>query len=154
MEPPESDRRRDHQPSTRPRWLRLRRAFGFLDITENSSDTLQIARADVGQRHVPRGPLQQPRAETVLQRRNQPRHARRRQPEFARRRRKTLKVGHRDKGLHGVDAIHGIISYIAMMKCQSRVLFQLCKPPSWLAKSTAAPPWLTGGFPMSDIHSY
>ena len=76
MEAPESDRRRHHQPSARPRPLRLRRAFGFLDIGEYPSDTFQIARADVGQRDLPRGPLQQPRAETILQRRNQPRHAR------------------------------------------------------------------------------
>jgi hypothetical protein len=34
-----------------------------------------------------------------------------------------VEVGHRDKGLHGVDAIHGIISYIAMIKCQSGGLF-------------------------------
>src|SRR6266702_1522834 len=154
MEPSESDRRRDHQPSARPRSLRLRRAFGFLDIGENPSDTLQVARADVGQRHLPRGPLQQPRAETILQRRNQPRHARRRQPEFTGRRRKTLEVGHRDKGLHGVDAIHVIISYTAMMKCQSGGLFKSGKGPSSLVRRTGAPPRLSGDFPMSDIHSY
>ena len=49
----------------------------------------QIARADIGQRHRARGSLQQPRAEAILQRRDQPRHAGRRQPQFARRRRET-----------------------------------------------------------------
>ena len=115
----ETDRGRDRQPPARPRAFALDRAFGFLDIGEDAPDPLEIARADIGQRHRPRGPLQQPRAETVLQRRDQPRHARRRQPQLARRRRKTPEVGDGDKGLHGVDAIHGIISYIAMMKCQS-----------------------------------
>src|SRR6266550_1633669 len=109
MEAPESDRRRDHQPSARPRSLRLRRAFGFLDIGEYPSDTFQIARADVGQR---------------------------------------------DKGLHGVDAIHGIISYIAIMKCQSGGLSKFRESPSWLEKTTALPPWPFRSSLMSDIHSY
>ena len=118
MEAPESDRRRDHEPSARLRALALGRALGFLDISEDASCALQIACADIGQRHAPRRPLQQPRAETILQRRDHPRYTRGRQPELARRRRKTLEVGHRHEGLHGVDTIHGIISTIAMMKCQ------------------------------------
>jgi hypothetical protein len=130
----ESDRRRHHQPPARPDTFALGSPLGFLDIGENTACALQIAGADIGQRHLPRGPLQQPRAETLLQRRDQPRHARGRQPKLARRRRKTLEVGHRDKGLHGVDAIHGIISYIAMMKCQSGRLFKLWREPSWGVK--------------------
>ena len=98
--------------------------FGLLDIGENATRAFQIAGADVGQRDRPRGPLQQPRAEAILQRRNQPGHAGGRQPELARRRGKTLEVGHRDKGLHGVDAIHNIISYAATMKCQYDGLFK------------------------------
>ena len=90
--------------------LRLRGNFGFLDIGEDAAGALQIARADIGQRHRARGPLQQPRAETILQRRDQPGHAGWRQAEFAGGRRKALEVGDRDKGGHGVDAIHGIIS--------------------------------------------
>jgi len=66
MEAPESDRRRDHQPSTRPRALAFGRTLGLLDIGENAPDTLQIPRADIGQRDLPRGPLQQPGAETIL----------------------------------------------------------------------------------------
>jgi hypothetical protein len=50
------------------------------------------------------------RAPPLLQRRDQPRYARGRQAKFARRRRKTLQVGHRGKGLHGVDTVHGIVS--------------------------------------------
>jgi hypothetical protein len=119
VETPESDGRRDHEPSARPRAFALGRAFGFLDITENTAGALQIAGADIGQRHRSRGPLQKPRAEAILQRRHQPRHRRRRQAELASRRRKTPEIGDGDEGLHGVDAIHGIISYIAIMKCQS-----------------------------------
>ena len=120
MEASEAHRRGDHQPSARQRALALGGAFGLLDITENAPHPLQVARADIGQRDLPCGPLQQPRAKAFLQRRNQPRHRRRRQPELARRRRKPLQVGDRDKGLHGVEAIHGFISYTAMMKCQCR----------------------------------
>src|SRR6476659_10070346 len=153
MEAAESDRRRDHQPAARPRPLRLCRAFGFLDIGENPPDPFPVARADVGQRHLPRGPLQQPRAQTFLQRRNQPRHARGRQPEFARGRRKPLKVGHRDKGLHGVDAIHGIVSYLAMMKCQSGRLFKFRKGPHYGTRARASSPAFRN-LPMSDTHTY
>ena len=76
MEAAEADRRGDHQPSARQRALALGGAFGFLDIAENAPHPLQIARADIGQRHLPGGPLQQPRAEALLQRRDQPRHRR------------------------------------------------------------------------------
>jgi len=38
----------------------------------------------------------------------------------------------RDKGLHGVDAIHGIISYIAIMKCQLSGLLKFLECPRWL----------------------
>ena len=74
MKAAESDRRRDHQPPARPRPFGLGRAFGFLDIGKDAPDALQIARADIGQRHRSRGPLQQPRTETIFQRRDQPRH--------------------------------------------------------------------------------
>src|SRR5258708_12932752 len=47
MEAPESDRRRDHQPSPRPRPLPLPRAFAFLAIPETPPDPFQVARADV-----------------------------------------------------------------------------------------------------------
>ena len=149
MEAAKANRRRDHQPSTRPRPFALRRTFGLLDIGEDAPDTFQIARADIGQRHRARGPLQQPRPETILQRRHQPCDRRRRQPQSARRRRKTPEVGHRDKGLHGIQAIHGIISYLAIMKCQSRGLFKFrkgsfCEHGGRLAHRT----WRS---PMSDI---
>src|SRR5229473_2833085 len=92
----------------------------------------------------------------ILQRRNQPGNARGRQPEFARRRCKTLEVSHRDKGLHGVDAIHGIISYIAIMKCQSGRLFKFRKGPSWgrARARLAAPRRTSKDSPMSDTHTY
>ena len=77
MEAPEADRRGSHQPSTRQRALALGGAFGLLDIAENAPHPLQVARADIGQRDLPGGPLQQPRAKAVLQRCNQPRHGRR-----------------------------------------------------------------------------
>ena len=50
------------------------------------------------------------RAETILQRRDQPRQPGRRDPEFARRRREPPEIGDGDKGLHGVDTVHGTIS--------------------------------------------
>ena len=106
MKPAEADRGGNHQPSARPGALALGRAFGLLDIGEDAAGALQIARAGIGQRHRPRGPLQQPRAETVLQRRDQPRHARWRQAEFSRGRGEALQVGDGDKGLHGVDTVH------------------------------------------------
>src|SRR5439155_1337391 len=56
-------RRRNHQPAARPRPLSLGRAFGFLDIGEDAPGALEIAGPDIGQRHGPRRPLQQPRAE-------------------------------------------------------------------------------------------
>jgi hypothetical protein len=119
MKATETDRRRNHQPPNWPGALALGRALGFLDIDEDAPDPLQIACAGVGQRHLPRGPLQQPRAEAFLQGRDQPGHARRRQPELARGRGKTLEIRDCDKGLHGVEAIHLTISYPATMKCQS-----------------------------------
>jgi len=115
------------QPAARPRPLSLGRAFGFLDIGEDAPGALEIAGPDIGQRHGPRRPLQQPRAETLFQRRDQPRHRRGRQAELARRGRKTLEVGDSDKGLHGVDAVHSIIAYPAMMKCQSGRLLKFRK---------------------------
>src|SRR6202040_3252538 len=90
----------------------------------------------------------------ILECRHQPRHARRRDAEFTGRRRKPLKVGHRDKGLHGVDAIHGIISYIAMMNCQSEGLFKFRKSPLCPSKARVLPPQCFQDFPMSDIHTY
>ena len=74
MEAPEADRRGDHQPSARQRALALGGAFGFLDIAENAPHPLQITRADIGQRDLPGGPLQEPHAEALFQRRDQPRH--------------------------------------------------------------------------------
>ncbi len=74
METPEPDRRRDYQPAARRRPLVLRRIFGFLDITENAARAFQVARTDIGQRHRPRGPLQQPRAKMLFQRGDQPRY--------------------------------------------------------------------------------
>jgi hypothetical protein len=53
----ELDRRRDRQPPARPDAFALHRSFGFLDIGEDGSDALEIARADIGQRHRPGGPL-------------------------------------------------------------------------------------------------
>ena len=108
MQAAEADRRRDHEPSARPRAFALDRLLGLLDIGQNAPGALEIARAGIGQRDFARGPLQQPRAEALLQRRDQPRHGRRRQPELARCGGKTLEVGHRDEGLHGVDPVHGV----------------------------------------------
>ena len=48
MEAAESDRRRDHQPPTRPGAFALGRTFGLLDIGEDAPDPFQIARADIG----------------------------------------------------------------------------------------------------------
>jgi hypothetical protein len=58
MEPPEADRRGDHQPSARQSALALGSTFGLLDIAENSPHPLQIAGAGIGQRDLPGGPLQ------------------------------------------------------------------------------------------------
>ena len=120
MEAAEPDRRRHHQPAARPGALALDRVFGFLDIGKDASRPLQIAGADIGQAHRACGPLQQPRAEALFQRRDQPGDARGRQPELAGGRRKALQVRNRDKGLHRVETVHDIISYNAIMKCQSR----------------------------------
>ncbi|MFK4585698.1 hypothetical protein ABIF55_001112 [Bradyrhizobium diazoefficiens] len=123
MQPAEADWRRHHQTSARPVTLFPRRAVGLLDIGENAPRALQIACADIGQRHLPRGPLQQPGAEMLFQRRDQPRHRRGRQVQLARRRRKAAQIGNGDEHVHGFQAVHGIISYIAMMKCQAGGLF-------------------------------
>ena len=110
MEAAEPDRRGDHEPPARLDPFGLRGNFGFLDIGKDAARALQIAGPCVGQRHRTGGPLQQPRAETLLQRRNQPRHVGWRQAEFAGGRRKACEIGDRDKGGHGVEAIHGIVS--------------------------------------------
>ena len=127
MKPSEPDRGRNRQPAARAGTFALGRAFGLLDITEDPPRALQIARPGIGQRDLPRGPLQQAGAEAIFQRRDQPRHARRRQAELARGRRKPLQIGNRDKGLHGVDTVHAIISYIATVKCQLRQLFKIAE---------------------------
>ena len=74
MEPAKSNWRRHYQPPARPGALALGGALGLLDITEDAPDPLQIAGADIGQGQEWRGPLQQPRAEALLQRRDQPGH--------------------------------------------------------------------------------
>ncbi len=106
MEAAESDRRRYHQSPARPGALALGGAFGLLDIGKDTPDPFQIARADIGQGHGARGPLQQPRAETLLQCRDRPGHPRGRQAELAGRGRKTLQIRNRDKGLHGIETVH------------------------------------------------
>ena len=90
MEAAEPDRRRHHQPPARPGALPFARTLGLLDIGKGYA-----APAPGGERvptsvkrHRARGPLQQPRAEALLQRRDQPGHPRRRQAELAGRRRK------------------------------------------------------------------
>ena len=119
MEAAEADRRRHHQPPARPVALLPCRAVGLLDIGENATRALEIARADVGQGHLSGGPLQQPRAEMLLQRRDQPRHRGRGQPQLSCRGREAAQIGDGDEDMHGFEAVHGIIAYIAMMKCQA-----------------------------------
>src|SRR4029079_7327875 len=136
MQPAEPERRGNHQQSPRPRALPLDRAFGFLDIAKDAAGAFQIACADIGERYRPRGTLEQPRAQALFQWRNQPRDARWRQAELARGRRKALQIGDGDKGLHGIETIHGIISYIATVKCQSGRLFKIRKSPCWRPEST------------------
>ena len=114
VEPAEPYRRRDHELSLRPGAFALDGVLRLPDIGQDPPRPLQVTRAGVGQRHLPRGPLQQPRAETILQRGDQPRDARRRQAKPARRGSKTPQVGHGDKGLHGIDPVHPIIAYTAI----------------------------------------
>ena len=72
MEAPKTDRRGDHEPPARLGAFGLRGNFGFLDVRKDAAGALQIARPYVGQRHRARGPLQQPRAEAILQCGDQP----------------------------------------------------------------------------------
>ncbi|MGY4423342.1 hypothetical protein ACVWY2_005791 [Bradyrhizobium sp. JR6.1] len=110
MEPPEAERRRDHQAAFGAGALALYRVLGLLDVGKDPPRPLQVARAGVGQRHLPRGPLQQPRTEPLLQRRDQPRDGGRRQAELAGGGGKPLEVRHRDERLHGIDPVHGTIA--------------------------------------------
>ncbi len=110
VQPAEPDRRRDDELPLRPRALALDGALGLPDIGQNPPRALQVTRASVGQRHLPRGPLQQSRAEAILQSRNQPRDSRRRQAELPGRGGKTSQVGHGDKSLHGIDPVHPTIA--------------------------------------------
>src|ERR1700730_12042131 len=140
METAKPDWRRDHEAPARPRLFPLGRTFGLLDISKDTLGALQVTRAGLGQRDLPRGPLQQPRAEMLFQRRDQPRHPGRRQAELARGGRKAPEVGDGDEGLHGVDTVHGIIAYIAMMKCQSNRLFKFRESPfGWRRAGVLAP---------------
>src|ERR1700732_420374 len=153
METAKPDRGRDHEAAARPRLCSLGGACGLLDIGKDTPGALQITRAGIGQCHGPRGPLQQPRAETLFQRRDQPRHPGRRQAELARGGRKAPEVGDGDEGLHGVDTVHGIIAYIAMMKCQSNRLFKFRESPfRWRRAGVLAP--ASGDAAMSDTHTY
>ena len=74
MEAAEADRRGDHEPPARPGAFALDRLLGLLDIRQDTPGALEIARTGIGQSHLACGPLQQPRAETLLQRGDQPRH--------------------------------------------------------------------------------
>ena len=58
--------------SARPCRVRSRRTSGPRDSGENALDALPLARDGTGQRHRTGRPLQQPRPETILQRRHQP----------------------------------------------------------------------------------
>ena len=75
MKPPKTVRGGYRQPAARPGALALGGAFGLLDIAEDLAGALQVTGAGIRERQGSRGPLQQPGAETVLQRRDQPRHA-------------------------------------------------------------------------------
>ena len=110
MEPAEADRGRHHQSSAWLRALGLRGTFGLLDIRQNPARTLEVARADVGERHRAGGPLQQPGADPLFESGNQPRDIGGRQPHFSCGRRKAPEIGNRDKGGHGIDTVHGTIS--------------------------------------------
>ena len=106
----ETDRSGNDQAAARPGALAFDGALGFLDIAENPPDAFQIPRTGIGELHRPRRSLQQSRAKTIFQRRNQPRHARGRKAEFAGRRGESPEIGDCHKGFHGIDAIHAIIS--------------------------------------------
>ncbi|MGY4604585.1 hypothetical protein ACVW16_002997 [Bradyrhizobium sp. USDA 4474] len=106
MQPAEADRGRHHQAPARPVALLPRGAVGFLDIGEDPPDALQIARPDVGQSHLPRGPLQQPCAEMLFKRGDQSRHRGGRQPQFSRCRREATQVGDGDEDVHGFQPVH------------------------------------------------
>jgi len=56
----------------------------------------------------------------VLKPRDQPRHGRGRQAQLAGGRREAFEIGDGNEGAHGVETVHGIISYSAMIKCQCR----------------------------------
>src|SRR6185312_2521453 len=90
--------------------------------------------------------------ETVLQRRHQPRDRRRRQSQSPGGRGKTAEVGHHHESLHGIQAIHGIISYLAIMNCQSGELFKIPERPILaVTRALDAPTWR---LPMCDTHIY
>jgi len=95
--------------------------FGLLDIGEDTPGPFQVA----ARRRRSRSRTAWSAATAAQPRRSSSAAtsrvtAGRRQLKLARRRREPLQVGDRDKGLHGVDPVHAIISYDAMMKCQSR----------------------------------
>ena len=93
-------RRGDRQLPTRLRVTARRRRFSFLNVRQNPTAVFQVSLPGLRQVHIARGPNQQLRADTHLQRRHRPSHAGRRQSQPPRRRREALLLGNGGEDVH------------------------------------------------------
>lgn len=97
----------------------LREILGLLHLGQDAAGAVEVAGPRIGQLDGAGGPLEQPQAEMLLQRRHLPRDGRGREAEMPRGGREALAVGDGDEGRHGGETVHGIIADRARIKCQS-----------------------------------
>ena len=109
--------RRDHDPPARFAALTLGHQLGLLEIGENAPRAVEKTLARVGEAHSPCGAVQQPDAETLLQRRDMTGRRRGGDAEPARGRRKAALVGDGDEDAYGFEAVHEIIPIYAINIC-------------------------------------
>jgi hypothetical protein len=109
MQAPEGRRRRHDEAADRAQPVGLREILGLLHLGQDAPRPVQVARAGIGEGDGARGPLEQPQAEMLLQRRHLSRDGRGREAEMARGRGEALPVGDGDEGRHGGETVHVLL---------------------------------------------
>ena len=106
LAPAEHVGRGDHEAPGGIGALGPRGALGVVDVGEDPAGSLEVARTRVRERHGPRGPLQEPDRELLLERGDQAGDHRRRDPEAPGGGGEALQLGDGDERRHGGEAVH------------------------------------------------
>ncbi len=106
METAENQRGRDRKLPRGFCPVTLRRPLRFLQIREDASGPLEIARPGIGQPDPAGGAMEKPHAQAAFEGRDLARHDRRRQAEPAGGGREALSLARGKEGRHGIKAVH------------------------------------------------